>query len=82
MRPDNVLKPSGGTTFFTFSHRIVKPQSITKGEKDFQVISEEDVIYSPLTKAHAEYICKLLNLQSKRLYEKNLLKITNQQNKK
>ncbi|MFQ6695789.1 MAG: hypothetical protein ACLRFF_04435 [Alphaproteobacteria bacterium] len=73
---------NGGTTFFTFSHRIVKPQSITKGEKDFQVISEEDVIYSPLTKAHAEYICKLLNLQSKRLYEKNLLKITNQQNKK
>ena len=73
---------NGGTTFFTFSHRIVKPQSITKGEKDFQVVAEEDVIYSPLTKGHAEYICRLLNLQSKRLWEKNLLKITNQQNKK
>lgn len=71
---------NGGTTFFTFSHRIEKPQSITKSETDFQIVSEEDIIYSPLTKAHAEYICKLLNLQSKRLYEKNLLKIINKQN--
>ena len=73
---------NGGTVFFTYSHEIVKPQSITKSDKDFQVISEEDVVYSPLTKGHAEYICKLLNLQSKRLYEKNLLKIVNQQNQK
>lgn len=73
---------NGGTVFFTYSHQVVKPQSITKGEKDFQVVSDEDVIYSPLTKGHAEYICKLLNLQSKRLYEKNLLKITNQEKQK
>ena len=73
---------NGGTVFFTYSHRVVKPQSITKNETDFQVIAEEDVIYSPLTKGHAEYICKLLNLQSKRLYEKNLLKIKNKENQK
>ena len=73
---------NGGTVFFTYSHRIEKPQSITKSETDFTVVSEEDVIYSPLTKGHAEYICKLLNLQSKRLYEKNLLKIQNKQNEK
>lgn len=73
---------NGGTVFFTYSHQVVKPQSITKSETDFQVIAEEDVIYSPLTKGHAEYICKLLNLQSKRLYEKNLLKITNQEKQK
>lgn len=71
---------NGGTVFFTYSHRIEKPQSITKGEKDFQVVSEVDIIYSPLTKEHAERICKLLNLQSKRLFEKNLLKIKEQQN--
>ena len=73
---------NGGTVFFTYSHRIEKAQSITKGEKDFQVTAEEDVIYSPLTKAHAEYICRLLNLQSKRLYEKNLLKIIEKYNQK
>ena len=73
---------NGGTVFFTYSHSVIKPQSITKGEKDFQIISEDGVIYSPLTKGHAEYICKLLNLQSKRLYEKDLLKIVNQQNQK
>lgn len=71
---------NGGTVFFTYTHQIEKPQSITKGEKDFKVVSEEDVIYSPLTKGHAEYICKLFNLQSKRLYDKHLLKIQKQQN--
>ena len=69
---------NGGTMFFTYTHRIEKPQSITKDEKDFTVVSEEDVIYSPLTKGHAEYICKLLNLQSKRLYDKHLLKMQQQ----
>ena len=70
---------NGGTVFFTYTHKIEKPQSITKSEKDFYIVSDEDVIYSPLTKDHAEYICKLLNLQSKRLYEKHLLKIQQQQ---
>ena len=70
---------NGGTVFFTYSHEVIKPQSITKSDKDFQIISEDDVIYSPLTKGHAEYICRLLNLQSKRLYEKNLLKILDKQ---
>ena len=70
---------NGGTVFFTYTHKIENPQSITKSEKDFNIVSDEDVIYSPLTKDHAEYICKLLNLQSKRLYEKHLLKIQQQQ---
>jgi len=70
---------NGGTMFFTYTHRIEKPQSITKGEQDFTVVSDEDVIYSPLTKGHAEYICRLLNLQSKRLYDKQLLKLQQKQ---
>ena len=68
---------NGGTMFFTYTHEIVRPQSITKGENEFQVVSTEEVIYSPLTKAHAERLCKLLNLQSKRLYEKHLIKMKN-----
>ena len=73
---------NGGTMFFTYTHEIVRSQSIIKDANEFQVVSREDVIYSPLTKAHAERLCKLLNLQSKRLYEKNLLKIKNQENQK
>lgn len=71
---------NGGTVFFTFTHEVTKPVSMKKDKNDFQIVSEEDVINSPLTKGHAEYICNLLNLQSKRLYEKQLAKIKNQQN--
>ena len=66
---------NGGTVFFTFTHEVIKPVSMKKDKNDFQIVSEEDVINSPLTKGHAEYICNLLNLQSKRLYEKQLAKI-------
>ena len=69
---------NGGTVFFTYSHRIEKSQSYTRGKFDFKVVADEDVIYSPLTKGHAEFICRLLNLQSKRLYDKNLLKMQQQ----
>lgn len=73
---------NGGTVFFTYTHQIVKqPCFSNKKEIDFQVIAEEDTINSPLTKGHAEYICKLLNLQSKRLYEKQLVKFNNEHQK-
>lgn len=70
---------NGGTTFFTYSHDIVKPQSITKSKNEFKVISEEDVIYSPLTKLHAQFICAELNSQSRRLYQRELEKIQQQE---
>ena len=73
---------NGGTMFFTYSHNVERAPVFAKGNQEFQITSEEDTIYSPLTHGHAEYICKLLNLQSKRLYEKQLLKISNQQNQK
>jgi len=57
-----------GTTFFTYSHQVVRSFIDTKPT----VISEEEVIYSPLTKEHAEYMCKLLNAQSKNLYKECL----------
>lgn len=57
-----------GTTFFTYSHQVVRTFIDTKPT----VISEEEVIYSPLTKEHAEYMCKLLNAQSKKLYKECL----------
>ena len=71
---------NGGTVFFTYSHRIEKPQSYTRGNLDFTVVSDEQEILSPLTYKHAEFICRLLNLQSKRLYDKNLLKMQQAQN--
>ncbi len=67
---------NGGTVFFTYTHQVVKQMSFNnKNEPEFEIVSEEDVINSPLTKGHAEYICNLLNLQSKRLYEKQLAKM-------
>lgn len=73
---------NGGTVFFTYTHQIVKQPSFNnKNEINFQVIAEEDAINSPLTKGHAEYICKLLNLQSKRLYEKKLAKFNSEHQK-
>ena len=66
-----------GTLFFSYSHRIVY-STITKIP---QVISEEEVIYSPLTKSHAEYICKLLNIQSKQTYMNCIKQISMANNK-
>ena len=71
---------NGGTTFLTYSHMVVNSQSLIKDSKDFQVVACDDVIYSPLTKEHAKYICTLLNLQSKHLYEKHLTEIQQKQN--
>lgn len=68
---------NGGTVFFTFSHEIVQPLSLPggKNENEFQIISDEDSIYSPLTKEHAQFICAELNSQSRSLYLSHLAKI-------
>jgi len=68
---------NGGTVFFTYSHEFVQPLSLsnTKNKNDFQVVSEEDTIYSPLTREHAQFICAELNSQSRSLYQSQLAKI-------
>ena len=64
-----------GTVFFSYKHTVVVSQNLglqSDGNKIHQVISEDDVIYSPLTKGHAQHICKLLNLQSRTMYRQYL----------
>ena len=71
-----------GTTFLTRSHRKENNLSYANnGENSFTVVSDEEVIYSPLTKAHAEYICKLLNVQSRQFYKSQLLLAAKQKQK-
>lgn len=60
---------NGGTIFFTYNHKISTLQNFNGVS---YVVSEDEVIYSPLTKEHADYICKLLNIQSKQVYTKYL----------
>lgn len=60
---------NGGTIFFTYNHKIATNQSFNGAA---YVVSEDEVIYSPLTKEHADYICGLLNVQSKQVYTKYL----------
>ena len=45
-------------------------------------MSEDEVIYSPLTKEHADYICLLLNIQSKQVYTKYLKEKAKQEKQK
>lgn len=62
---------NNGTVFLTYTPKITSVATYCKPQHNApQIISESDVIYSPLTKAHAEFVCKLLNLQSKKLYKK------------
>lgn len=60
---------NGGTIFFTYNHKIATNQSFNGIS---YTVSEDEVIYSPLTKEHADYICKLLNIQSKQVYIKHM----------
>lgn len=62
---------NGGTIFFAYDHKFVSAANFS-GKQSGQVISEYEVIYSPLTKEHAIYICKLLNVQSRLFYQKML----------
>lgn len=58
---------NGGTVFLSYKHKVVHAGQF---EKKHQIVSEDDVFYSPLTKEHALYVCKLLNVQSKNEYIK------------
>lgn len=60
---------NGGTIFFTYNHKIATNQQLNGYS---YVSSEDEVIYSPLTKEHADYICNLLNIQSRQVYTKYL----------
>ena len=61
---------NNGTLFLTYYHKVVSVPTYNPSQNKVpQVISESEIIYSPLTKAYAEYICKLLNLQSKQTYK-------------
>ena len=63
---------NGGTIFMTYSHKINNPFDFSKTGP--QIISEYEVIYSPLTLGQAKYICRLLNLQSRQTYKLALAK--------
>lgn len=60
---------NGGTIFFTYNHKVSTLQNFNGAS---YIVSEDEVIYSPLTKEHADYICTLLNIQSKQVYTKYL----------
>ncbi len=70
---------NGGTIFFTYNHKIAKNQSFNGIS---YTVSEDEVIYSPLTKEHADYICLLLNIQSKQVYTKYLKEKAKQEKQK
>ena len=71
---------NNGTVFLTYSPKIASVSTYyTPQHNAPQVISEHDVIYSPLTKAHAEFVCKLLNVQSKALYKKYVATLAKQE---
>ncbi|MBR3148162.1 MAG: hypothetical protein IKF41_02335 [Alphaproteobacteria bacterium] len=59
---------NGGTIFFSYEHKLISEANFSN--KQSKVVSESKVIYSPLTKEHAIYICKLLNAQSRLFYQK------------
>lgn len=60
---------NGGTIFFSYNHTFLKSMDFYS-EKTGKVFSDETVIYSPLTEQQANYICKLLNTQSRLYYQK------------
>ena len=66
---------NGGTIFFSYKHRFSK---LDQFKDIYGVVSEDEVIYSPLTKEQAEYICKLLNTQSRLLYQQKMKEIMKQ----
>lgn len=66
---------NGGTIFFTYNHKVEKNQNFVGTS---YAVSEDQAIYSPLTKEHADYICKLLNIQSKQVYEKHMRELAKQ----
>ena len=70
---------NGGTVFLTYEHKFM---NFGQFDNKFQVISEDEVLYSPLTYAHARYICMLLNIQSKNMYNEKIKEWKEAQKKK
>ena len=68
---------NGGTIFFSYNHKFIKSDPI---KNNYKVVSEDEVIYSPLTKQQADYICQLLNIQSKLLYGQKMKELAKQKN--
>ncbi len=66
---------NGGTVFITYEHKLNREMNF---QQHYKLVSEYEVIYSPLTKTHAEYICRLLNFQSKQAYNKAMIKLQKQ----
>ena len=66
---------NGGTVFITYEHKLNRE---TNFQQNYKIVSEYEVIYSPLTKTHAEYICRLLNFQSKQAYQQAMIKMQKQ----
>ncbi|MBQ0013352.1 MAG: hypothetical protein KBS86_02160 [Proteobacteria bacterium] len=58
---------NGGTIFITYTHYV---SNAVGNDKQIQIKCEEETLYSPLTKEHAEYVAKKLTEQSKALYMK------------
>ncbi len=56
---------NGGTIFITYTHHV---SSTVGNSKQIQIQCEEETLYSPLTKEHAEYVANKLTEQSKTLY--------------
>ena len=69
---------NGGTLFMTYAHKVSKPFDF--GANGPQIISEYEAIYSPLGLDQAEYICRVLNLQSRQMHRLALAKQKIQQN--
>ena len=58
---------NNGTSFFVYNHNVVQKPEFKTLHK-FNVVSELEIVYSPLTKGHAAYLCKLFNFQSRKTY--------------
>jgi len=64
---------NGGTIILTYSHKFVKSVDFNGG-KTGKVDSEVEALYTPLTKEHALYVCKILNVQSRLYYMQQIKK--------
>ena len=62
---------NGGTIFLTCAHKVVKSADFN-GRKDTIVVSEDEALYTPLTKEQAIYVCKILNAQSRIFYTQQM----------
>lgn len=72
---------NNGTVFLTYAPKVATVATYHSQQHNKpQVTSETNVIYSPLTKEHAEYVCKLLNVQSKQVYKNHMAELAKQQN--